>query len=407
MSSPVTINYWNWNGSEGEVFAPDADLIGHFHTLHPDIRVERHGAPWASYPWEFQKVLRGPVPPDVMMMSCIWLSPLVEDGLLMNMERLIARDQQNGSWDAHARLDPRQMLFTRWYCGDIQNDLHALPYSTGPGFIIWNKTLFERMGIKTPLVHYREGSWTLEAFVETAEAMSDPPDRWGYLNPTGFWPQKVHLMVQSGATWWDWNRGRFAFASTGGERGLEWELGLSTKRGAAPPTDAKAPGFGSGRIAMTYSIGFRHGLPGALPFEWDVVPCPRWPQTRYVLMWDCNFLVIPQSCRHPDAAWQWVKYLVDEQSLQVMAKRGWGGLPTTMTSPTLETFLRVYPAGTQAILDALPDAWHLNGGFTRHWQRSYADVFGPALRAIYSLSQPVAQALQAAENAMNAILEKA
>ncbi|MFR2495346.1 MAG: ABC transporter substrate-binding protein [Christensenellales bacterium] len=90
--------------------------------------------------------------------------------------------------DALTDYDPDDIdagALSLWRDGD---DIYAVPFSTSPFIMIYNKDLFEQAGLKDPNEYVAEGTWTWETFRECMKTIKEKTGVYGYMtvNNAGF-----------------------------------------------------------------------------------------------------------------------------------------------------------------------------------------------------------------------------
>lgn len=73
----------------------------------------------------------------------------------------------------------------------------ATTYSYQPCVIVYNKTMFDNSGEKTPLEHYKEGNWTWETFRQTAINMTRDINNDAVTEQYGFGTWLYHLFMST------------------------------------------------------------------------------------------------------------------------------------------------------------------------------------------------------------------
>lgn len=198
-----------------------------------------------------------------------------------------------------------------------QGKTYAIPIKPYFQYILYNKTLFEENGLKTPKEYYLEGNWNFDTFAEVGSALTMDTDGDGEIDQWGFTAYQdfvTAVMLENG--------GSFITVTD-----KEVSSGLSspeTQEAMKYMTDwLKQPGgfidfglniydaFNSGKLAM--AIDPEYPQPG-LPFEVDLVPYPYGPsnKTKSVFVYPQAWS-IPTGAKNPQGAAAFA-YLMNKQT---------------------------------------------------------------------------------------------
>lgn len=71
--------------------------------------------------------------------------------------------------------------------------------------------------------------------------------------------------------------------------------------------------LGMSIIGAWQVVGFQQA---SVPFEWGVASIPLGQHGRLAYLGSTDLYVILQDARHPDEAWQWIKFLTSKDSLR-------------------------------------------------------------------------------------------
>lgn len=192
---------------------------------------------------------------------------------------------------------------------------YGIPIKPYFKYILYNKTLFEENGLKTPKEYYKEGKWDFDAFAEVGKALTMDTDgdgtidQWGFTTYQDFVPA---IMIANGG----------AFLKVTDKSISSGLSDPNTQEAMTYLTDwLKQPGgfinfglnifdaFNSGKLAM--AVGPEYPQP-TLPFEVDLVPYPYGPSNPnksafvYPQAWS-----VPTGAKNPEGAVAFV-YLMNK-----------------------------------------------------------------------------------------------
>lgn len=337
------IVYWEkWTDFEGEAMARVVDAF--------NASERRRARAEPSYrPIEVEKVTisrieekllvacAGGNPPDVAGTYSYLIPAYADKGALMDLTDLARR----------AGIERSQYVEHYFDINVHRGKLWGLPTAPASVALHWNKRLFREAGLDP-----EKPPQTLEELDDFAEKLT----RWEVTLPNGekrveagYLPEvpasRKRLLqlgfLPSEPSWWSYGWG-FVFggklmdgnqvtvASPENVRAFEWVAGYSRRLGIDAVHRFRS-GFGSfsssqnaflsGRLAMqlqgvwmhNFIKKFADGMPwGAAPFP---APAAR-PELRGVGSAEADSLVIPAGSRHPEEAFQFMKYLQTQQAME-------------------------------------------------------------------------------------------
>ncbi|MBA7626238.1 hypothetical protein ES703_33682 [subsurface metagenome] len=193
------------------------------------------------------------------------------------------------------------------------------------GYFLWyNKTMFEKAGIKLPT-----GDWTFYDFYDAVVRLTmdkdgdGKMDQWGHARSWWSW---LTLVRGEGGRLLSDDLRKCLLNSPQAIESLEWQQRLAFEE-AAIPSGISAMGGGrsayfGGRAASTQ--GTASHLAPVLDVKWEpaLVPMPNGKAGRFPLG-TAHCVVITKSCEHPDEAFEYLTYLCDYEA-QVAAVREFG-----------------------------------------------------------------------------------
>lgn len=293
---------------------------------------------------------------DVVEISSYWMCEFMDKGLLKDL-------------DAYMISDPN-LSKDKWLPNVFMDKLHlwngvtyGLPSGDSPKVIWWNMDLFEKDGVKTPLEWEAEGKWTWENFLLTVQQLTKgegATKQYGYLTWMGR-ADTDDLMRSFGGGWTDQDAKKVTATTQDSIDGLQFILDIYLKDKAAPLSqELQAMGGGqqmfmTNRLAMYMSgIWEVYGLKQAKGLRYDVAPMPTGKAGRFMFN-GANSLTIPKSTKHPDEAWELMRFL-KSSGLEKIMVQGEAFMPFQKAS--VETFLtKGYIPSAQIFIDALEKGW--------------------------------------------------
>jgi multiple sugar transport system substrate-binding protein len=148
--------YWSAGPEDHQIHQ---NVMDTFTKLNPDIKMDFDDVPSAEFPETLLTRIVGGQPPDVVKLHASWVLNFILANQLNDLTGRMATDKEV--------FIPTQLNF---WVQDGKN--YGVPYYSGSSIVFYNKTMFQKAGIKTPDVHAKEGTWTWDTLKESAKAMS-------------------------------------------------------------------------------------------------------------------------------------------------------------------------------------------------------------------------------------------
>ncbi len=405
--SPIVIRYMTL-GSPQQLQV-DQWLIDQFNRQSAEqgrlTRVELFMTPTTGYAQKSQLMFATGTAPDVVRVDNYSFPGLVPRGYFYDLTELAA-----DSADFHLNDFNPAAIREDMYHGR----LYALSLLFGGYCCYYNVDLFARAGLPDPYDLWKRGDWTWEKFDEFAARLSrvdsaGRPITYGHLVPggtngpdTAYWTAWVW---RTGGQVLSSDRSRCTLNTPAAISGLQRLHDLIHISHASPvPADAISPfRLEAGNVAMEF------GWAGMTPryrdnirdFRWDVVPLPQAsePGQRFTPV-KGNQLTMSATCPHPKEAWEFMKYMVSENTeLVLYGDKLRRHLPTRTAVLHSDEFLiaKRPPFHTdvlQALLDT-PRALPLDATFMS-WDRIASQFLGPFLTHPAARFTDIAPAMAAA-----------
>lgn len=330
----VTVSIWHpWGGTQKEKFDR---VVQEFNRTHPLIRVKPLFTPNdLSNNQKFFTAVAAAKPPDIVFVDGQQTAAWAEQGALDPLDDFIAKDGIKRS----------DYFPPCWNQNEYDGHVWALTYCADPNFaFVWNKKVFREAGLdpdKPP------------ATIEELDRYNDliTKKSGAKITRMGIIPWAQYGAANSIFTWgWAFG-GEFYDSKTRKVtadhprvvKALEWMVGYA-KRYDVTRVNAFAAGFGSreqnplyiGQVAMQclHISGIEEIKQYAPNLEYGVgyIPAPRGGErhSSWVGGW-C--LAIPKGCRHPKAAWEFIKWACRDPKGTLAAGRIQGLFPGYRKSP--------------------------------------------------------------------------
>ncbi len=222
----------------------------------------------------------------------------------------------------------------------VAGQLWGLPKEVYPWMMFYNKTAFDAVGLAYP-----SPGWNLDDFQTLAVALTGgegPDKRYGYLPYPSLLTDAAFFIEQYGARLMDDSTGSvtYRFDTPATVKAVQWYTNLRSALGVMPERRSgqreqdpmQAVGewqvmIRGGQAAMwsSYPVLMAPGRPFEKTIEVGVAPMPRGPGrvASFALM----AYYISAQTEHPQACWEWLKFLTEQPTLFSLYSATQTGLP--------------------------------------------------------------------------------
>lgn len=390
-SEPVTITFWHqYDKANAELLD---QFVSEFNQTHTDIQVEAVIQPsYDEYKTLIQTSILSNTTPDVAAVDLIWVPGIVASNALSPLDSFIKGDENFDIDDFYPMLTQYDV---------IDGVRYGLPMSANNMQVIWNKDLFEQAGLdpETP-----PATWD-EMKAMAIQCSNEDEGIVGfefYTQPTGegiTWQFQVWLWA-AGGEFLNADNTAAAFNTPEGLEALTFVSDMLAGNGSIP---APWGAFGDGKACMQLDGSWLFGYRKDAPFDWGIAPVPAPEGGTTASNVGGERLILFKNSEHPDAAWEFMKFLTSTET-QLRWDKETGFMPVLKsvgenpdyiqwaqeTEPRMLPFIEgMAYAHTRP---ATPLYNEISDAFSREIQKAYVGELSPA------------DALAAAEQAVNAIL---
>ncbi|RME09138.1 MAG: sugar ABC transporter substrate-binding protein [Ardenticatenia bacterium] len=280
-------------------------VIEEFEQLHPNIKIELENIGSSSeYYTKLQTMVAGGTPPDVFYPATHVAYAYAFKGAIRPVQDFIERD----GIDLNAYEQQVLDLYK------LNGEVYCLPIDTAALVVFYNKTLFDEAGVPYP----QEG-WTWDDFLQTAKALTKDVDGDGQTDQFGvdvfrnYWPMMVWSNTGHGL--FDDLRHPTKFLVASDPKAVEsiqWIADLTLVHGVMPSDEQRADIsdlFAAGKAAMQIVGHWRVPRYLAAEIDFDFAPLPIGDFGQPVNRADGSCFAISAQSKHPEEAWEFVKFL--------------------------------------------------------------------------------------------------
>src|SRR5579883_796709 len=359
-SGTVTLTVSGWTSTPAEDALVQSNLKK-FEQLHPNIHIN-----WSPIPGDYPTKMRANVAsgtvPDVFYLQPSMSSEYISSGKLLNLSPYMARDGVKASDYYSALLNP----FT---C--TNGEVFGLPKDWNSLGVFYNKQMFQAAGLAEPGANWTWTDLQNDAQKLTKNAgspnavygivLSADLSRWGA------------FLLQAGGSVLSKDGTQAAFNNQAGIQALQYYDSFFKNHTGAMPTTVGAPwngdAFGKQRAAMVIEGGW------LIPYmastypsvQYGIAPLPVAPTGKRADLIFTNAWAAYSGTKHPDAAWQLIKYMTGATVQESQLNAGFA-LPT-LKSLANAPYFASHP-DVKVLFDAAP--------------YGYADYYGPQDATIHN-----------------------
>ncbi|MBE3576004.1 MAG: sugar ABC transporter substrate-binding protein, partial [Firmicutes bacterium] len=305
------LTYWPSANPQEIAFAKQ--VVAEWNARHPDTPVRMEPLPASR---STEEVLLAAVAAHTTPDVCSNINPGIVSALAATHSLYpLDRFQDFGSY---VRSRTPEDIVARFRSAD--GHFYQLPWKGNPVMMVYNRRLFQEAGIRP------EELATYAGFLAAAEkfrARFAPAGKWMIaLNIDPVWWQRffdfypLYIAASGGKTLLQ--GGKPAFAGTAGTQVMQF-LQTLFKRGYAPRSTFSGDAFLQEKVAVAitgpYALAFYEANKPA-GFEYGVIPLPvpkAGARPVYTYADDKNIAIF-STCRHPEQAWEFVKFLTSKEN---------------------------------------------------------------------------------------------
>ncbi len=313
-----------YQDSSAEWFAPMVGrMIEQFHATHPNIRVYYNAEPAKQS--DIEKVTTGQMEQgnaaDVIQGCCTWFPLWAQRKHLLDLRPYVAADI-----DAATIADWNQAQYRALFTKDGRQ--FGLPKYCGALALFYNKDLFDEHRVKYP-----EAGWTYEDYRAAMKVLTRDRDHdgqtdlWGSMMWLSWIRFQVHINGFGGHIMDPDDDSQCRLAEPQAMAALDWlcrrTWGDQIMANKLRVNNlAPSAAFAKGLIAMAEDGSWAlNDILSNAKFRVGVAPFPTAP-VRKVTSATIDGFGIYAGTKYPDAAWEFVKFLISKDYGRAMAQAG-------------------------------------------------------------------------------------
>ena len=322
-TGPVTITFESW----GEV----QDVVDLFNETHDDVQVEFTQVPGADQAYAgYRASIEAGNAPDVGSMAFDQITTFAVEGNLEDVGEYVSDSKEE---------------FATWAWDSVSpgGTSYGLPVDTGPVAFIYNKTIFDQLGLTVPTTwdEFRETAAAVKAADPSKVLMNVPSDAAAFAS----------LLWQNQAKWFAIDSDAWAVDINGSpsvEVADYWNdlyadglVGFAQGGAFGPDTYAA---FDSGQVLAAIGAAWYPSVlaanMSASSGQWAVTPLPQWnSDAPSAGNWGGSGIVALKGTDHPEQAAEFITwYSTNQDALDILVGQN-GIFPASKTglaSPVLD-----------------------------------------------------------------------
>lgn len=269
QAKPTELRLTTWTGNQAQL-----DLLGTFakefaEKSGKNVSVKFETIPFGEYNTKLALQLQSSAPPDAGWILESAAPTFIEGKLLLEL---------NNAMKPYNPADFSEPAMGLWKKG---GKVFAVPFSTSPFVVLFNRDLFAKAGIPAPDELMAKGEWTYAKFRESAAKIKKATGVYGFQGVDGqaydvrIWYNLVPFIRGYGADAWD-DEGKILINSDKAVQGVSFFRDmLLTDGSVVPPGDQSD--FYNGAAAMTVGQLSRVSKLAGVTWKWSMAPMPKGP----------------------------------------------------------------------------------------------------------------------------------
>ncbi len=281
-------------------------VIERYHQTKPGIRIDLEEVSY-KYRSQIDAQIAAGVGPDLLRVTYLDIGRYSPSSALIDLSRYLP---------ASLGIEFTEPV---WTAVKFEGRPHALPHHTDTSAILYNKTLFDQLGLRAP--ERIEDSWTFDEFTGIARSLKKGGSPYGFaMNWTlGGAFRWLNFLYQHGGRLLDADLRKPAIRSREALETVRWTQSWF-REGLVPPSDsAKSVEqvenlFATGVVGMYFDSG-PQSLQELRPnFKWAATYLPKDVQMASEL--GGNAIGVTRDSQHPEAAADFALFLTNEANMR-------------------------------------------------------------------------------------------
>lgn len=376
-----TMQLLTWFAADSPARQVNLKIIQEYTDKHPGLKTEIQDVPMAEYQRKLQTMYAANQGPDLLWISIWRIGPFVKAGRFLQLDELYQGDKDSPKY-LKGVLDD----------GKSQGKLYGMPTEASTWVTLYNKTMFEKAGLKTPEQMDQEGNWNPQSVVEAAKKLTVSEGgrvtSYGFLSEPQVYTWATYARVAGGKLIDD-ARTKFTLNQKENVEALQWLGDVINEYKVAPGlTDTQQEGYlprlTNQRLAMTnnwnvYVADVKRAI--ADKFEFDIYYPPY---TKQKAGWThSNLISITQTTKFRDQAWELARILPNSDSVKRRLAVGYGETPLLDDPSVQEAYTKLIPVEhTGIVADLMKPEARITLPYNDNWEEQRYKVIEPGMQQV-------------------------
>ncbi|MEA3345588.1 MAG: sugar ABC transporter substrate-binding protein [Chloroflexota bacterium] len=313
----------------------------------------------------------------------------VEQGLYRNLQPYVEQYREELDMDDFIPITLKMFRWSPEIKVYGKGDYYALPFSGGPILWYYNKAVFEDAGVEPP--PDQGWDWDMNDFLELCKKLVKVDEAGNMLRgafPLPGWIYPMPFIRTMGGRYLTEDKKKCAMSTPESVKAIQFFMDLRHKYRVVPLSTEFA-GIGStdlfreGKIAMNITGPWWLPTLRAIPkdvLDFDLLHFPKNPETgERIVRSTYDGITIGKGSRYPDAAWEFVMYIVDPKNQPIVARADEHSLSCRISAlessfihpeerpEHQEVFIDSQPYwGLQPITEYWPEMWTI---IDKYWEK--------------------------------------
>ncbi|HEU5319089.1 MAG TPA: sugar ABC transporter substrate-binding protein [Chloroflexota bacterium] len=396
--APVTLRSWIFQPGNPEPNDGTSAAVAAIKEKYPHITFADEGKGAANQAYVDAVVTAAVASslPDLLYAQGPQIQGFIRNGAVRALDDFLAKDK---SFDLKDFPDVGLKVYQ---AGGKQ---YAIPYDHGPHLLWFNKTLFDKEGVKLP-----DSAWTMNDMVEAARRLNKPESgQWGTnFAPNGGYPLQATWLGPWGGKYLNDDETDVLVDSKESLEALEFWYDLRAKRHYSP-MPGESVDWWTGKLAMknTGPWDYRGYLSRKPDFVADIADWPKGPKGRAASSMGSGYPISSQT-KVPEDAWLFLsEYLGKDENRSILSQFVKTGAGTPVRYSLLSKWEKspFAPPSAKIVAPALKEYSQVGRPITP-LQADLNKVVNDALNAVWAGQQAMAQAVKQIKQLAAPILEQ-
>ncbi len=267
---PVELTIATWTSNPDQIALLNSFVQGFAQSKGIEIKANFESIPFAEYNTKISLELQGKNGPDLFWVLETAAPAFIQSGMLAKLD------------DAMKAYDPSDISSDALELWTNKGSVYAIPFSTSPFFVLYNKDLFAKAGLETPEQYAAEGNWTWDTFKMASKKIKDTTGVWGYqtVDGQGYDARVLHnlapIIRSFGGDFWT-EDGQILINSPESVAAVQLFHDMVYQDGSVVPPGNQSDFF-AGNAAMTVGQISRISKLNDASFAWGIAPMPAGPK---------------------------------------------------------------------------------------------------------------------------------